>query len=227
MDESVGATLSELLRRTAKHWALWVSGASAGVAGFVLPAAGITVVPGAVLLWIGVALVLVAFVSAFHDVRLERDGFRERLKPRFGVSTTRAACSQPDDNGYLKRIVVSNDGAKTVSEVKVKLVNLRPDPAGLTAKMPLPLQPQHMKGATPEYDFALSPGEERPVDVFSIRYKKPGVMFLKHTVEWVQHEIPEQTYHADISIVGNDVLPITRVLKISVEDGVPSLTLVS
>src|SRR5205814_1676180 len=128
--------------------------------------------------WIGFVLVVLAFVSAFHDVRVERDTLVERINPKLELSDSgNAACYQVRRNVHayqLRRVIVTNVGATNLEGVRVRLVNLRPDPTGLTQKMPLPLKPQHMKDAGPEDAFSLVPHECRPVDVFSLREEAPG-----------------------------------------------------
>jgi hypothetical protein len=239
MNPSLGSSARLLLKKTLHHWGLFVSGATASAISWALYAGGVQKVPWYVFGIAGVGLLVGAIVRAFHDVRLERDAYERQLSPVFEFSDRSPACSQIGQNQdlglhELRRLVVSNSGGSSVSGVRVSLVNIRPDGQAthfLTAKMPLPLLPQHFVNAPPNYAFTLAPGEERPIDVFATTSEFPLDLVLFHAVRWTDSHIekraPGETYLLDIQVIGNNVPSVTRVVAIGVDDqGHPFLRLV-
>jgi hypothetical protein len=235
MDETFSLSLRE---SQAKHWELFASGAVASIAGFVLPALGFAAIPPKALLWIGLGLIFVAVIQTFHDVRLERDRFAERLKPCFEMGDSDPACYQSGENSnqgryQMRRVTVSNTGGLSVDGVRVSLVNIRSentDCGSLRSKMPLPLIPQHMGDATPHYTFSLAPSETRPIDVFAIGSAIPMNFQLFHCVPGVDKLIlghPDVSYLLDIQVVGENAPALTRVVRIGRDAAGPTLSLLS
>jgi hypothetical protein len=234
MDDSIGATVSELVRRTAKHWGLWVSGAVASVSSFVLPALGVPAVPASVLLWIGLGLVVIAFVSAFHDVRVERDVALSRLEPKFDVSDTGTNCyhegiNESGDWFKIRLIVVTNSGGTTIDGVRVELDDIRPDDEQVGQKLPLLFIPQHRPNARPDNEgFSLNPGASQPINVLAITQGAPDrfQMYCAPATPFIAGG--NQFYRIRIQITGRHVPSVTRMAQIgSDEAGNPTLTLLA
>jgi hypothetical protein len=244
MDQSLQATLAELLGRTAKHWGLWVSGAVASAASFLLPAMGVTKVPPSVLGWIGLGLLVMAFIRTFHDVRVERNVALVKLQPVLELGNNDAACihnERWDDNRFqLRRLVVTNVCGTSVAGIKVSVIACRyrgpDDDIGhhhqFLPALPWPLKPQHARDVTAEFTFVLAPGDKRLIDVVSLgRGRRTGNYEIWQSIPGITVLIPSfsgDSYLLDVQVVGENVPAVTKTVRFSTDDnGNLALVLVS
>lgn len=217
--------MREFSRRTLRHWGFFVSGAIASLAAWVLMGSGIQTLPVILLVSVGSVLLVCAMARTFHDVRIQRDQYVERLTPVFELTDNEPACYQTDENEeqgrfQTRKVMVRNGGGTSIDDVKVSLVSIDPDDQGLTEIMPLTLRPQHMNDKRPDYGFSLAPGEGRPVGVFGVNSRIPDFI-LYHVVDGVRNVIrglEGDSYRVHIRVTGRDVPPVTRVARIGIDD---------
>jgi hypothetical protein len=131
-----GQTLGIWFFQTVRHWGLFVSGATASLAGWLLLAFGVQSVPATVMAAVGGALLVIAAFRAVHDLRIERDEAKESLKPRlqlmFDATRTDSLYDTLHLDGTIRhiRLAVMNHGT-SVDNVAVKVTRLTPQPIGV------------------------------------------------------------------------------------------------
>ena len=213
--------LVSFIKAVGKHWlVLLTGGVIAAIEGALEHSTG-TTLPGWAYWTVALFALFAACFLAWRDEHRGRGRAESRLVPVFEFSDTHPACYQIGDNAdgphQMARIVITNAGGSTVDGVRVSLTRLRPDPPGFGATMPLPLLPQHMPLAAPEYTITLAPNESRPIDVFGVYQQSPGQFRIFHAVRWAGHAIPHDDYRADIQAVGNNVPAVTQVVRLWVD----------
>jgi len=149
VDDSIWISVARLTRNTAKHWLLTIGGAVASLVGWILQANGGTY-PTRYFVWAGAALIVVAMVRAYHELRMQHDQLAEDRKPKLDIVflpqnnddsrpylqslqfAMRVAAGFPNDH-HVKamldrryRIGVSNLSTATVPDVSVKLESCTP-----------------------------------------------------------------------------------------------------
>ena len=84
VNRSVWLSVWFLITNTVRHWLFFLSGALASLAGWILQAQG-TTLPTDVFLYAGGALMVIALVRAWHELRIERDQLVDDRSPKFEI----------------------------------------------------------------------------------------------------------------------------------------------
>src|SRR5207247_6757505 len=105
---------------------LVLGGATVSLLGFVLLALGVQQLQVGIVIAAGALLMLIAAFFGFHDVRIERDQLREKLKPVFELTDNEPACYQSGENleqGRFdtRKVMVRNIGGTSIDSVKISL----------------------------------------------------------------------------------------------------------
>jgi hypothetical protein len=98
---SVAYSVWVLLRETVRHWLLFVGGAVASLAGWILQARDANL-PTQYFLYVGAALFVIAFVRAWHGLRLERDQLLDDRAPKFEIVFV--PTGESDSRPYLQTL---------------------------------------------------------------------------------------------------------------------------
>jgi hypothetical protein len=106
MLKSVAYSIFVLVRDTVRHWLFFVSGALASLAGWILQARG-TNLPTDYFVYAGAALMVIALIRAWHELRVERDALAADRAPKFDIVF--APKNDNDDRPYIQTLIFPVD----------------------------------------------------------------------------------------------------------------------
>lgn len=161
----------------------------------------------------GLTVLSAAQFSAFHQARRRRDELEGLLKPtlkiEFRNGEERFYFKQSNTEGAvgyeLYRVLVTNHGLQTVTNVQLDIVDIKPRPAEFFA-LPLRLQP---RGSQPQ---DLESGRELLYDI-AIYHQHSLHRFI------IGADVPKDVYTIKLRATGGNVSPDFRVFKIHGHDG--------
>lgn len=161
----------------------------------------------------GLSVLCVTQFWSFHKVRRRRDELEGLLKPTLKIEFRNGEdfffFKQPNTDravGYeLYRVLLTNSGLQTVTNVQLDIVDIKPRPTEFFA-LPLRLQPRG------SHSQNLESGRELLYDI---------AIYHQHSLDKfiIGTEIPRDIYTVKLRATGENVPPVFRTFKIHGHDG--------
>jgi hypothetical protein len=161
----------------------------------------------------GLTVLSVAQFSAFHKARRRRDELEALMKPTLKIEFRNGEQAfyfkQPNADGAvgyeLYRVLLTNHGLQTVTNVQLDIVDIKPRPTEFFA-LPFRLQPRGGQSQD------LESGRELLYDI---------AIYHQHSLDRfiIGTEIPKDVYTVKVRATGGNVSPVFRVFKIHGHDG--------